>query len=97
MEAANSRIKTVVGRFVADIWRGLESPLVEIVVHLIVTAVSIIGIATIERLLNEVGLEEKIIPFTTVSLSEWMFDLEILASTVIILVGIYKAARALVK
>ena len=79
------------------VWRRLETPLIEIFVHLIVTVLSILSIAAIELLLRAVGLDGRQLPGTEVSLSSWMFWLEIFAATAIIGVGIAKATVALVR
>jgi hypothetical protein len=85
-------------RLVADqLWPRLEAPLVEIVVHLIVTALSIISIYGIEILLRALGLGEKLIPIFGVTLNHWMFGLEVVAATAIIAVGIVRATIALVR
>jgi hypothetical protein len=75
----------------------LELPAAEIVLHLIVTVLSILGIAGIEGLLYLVGLDRKLIPGTTIALGDWMFVLEIVAATAIILIGIGKAIHALLR
>jgi hypothetical protein len=88
-------ISDKLANLLAHIWDKLELPVTEIFVHSIVTVLSILSISGIEQLLHWVGLDGKDIPFTNVTLSTWMFCLEILASTLIILIGIWKAARAL--
>jgi hypothetical protein len=84
-------------RFIALIWRKTEVPVTEILVHAIVTILSILSIAAIELILNLVKLGDKNIPFTTITLSQWMFYLEILAATLIILIGTFKAVIALAR
>jgi hypothetical protein len=86
------------GKILADrVWPRLEVPVIEIIVHLIVTVLSILSIVAIELLLHTVGLDGRQIPGTELSLSAWMFWLEILAATAIIFVGIAKATAALVR
>jgi hypothetical protein len=80
-----------------NVWRRLEVPLIEIFVHSVVTVASILSIAGIELLLHWVGLDGKAIPYTKITLSDWMFYLELLAANLIIVVGIIKAAIALVR
>jgi hypothetical protein len=82
--------------FMIVLWRKLELPFTEIVVHLIVTLLSILSIASIEFMLRLVGLSGKQIPLTKVPVDEWMFFLEILAATLIISIGLVKAVIALV-
>jgi hypothetical protein len=84
-------------KFLTDVWNRLEVPVGDIVVHSVVTVLSILSIAGIELLLHCVKLDGKSIPLTNITLSEWMFFLEILAATLIILVGIVKAVARLVK
>lgn len=79
------------------IWARLEVPITEIVAHLIVTASSILSISLIEALLHAMGLDDRLVPGTTLSLSVWMFGLEVLAATGIISVGVMKALIALVR
>ncbi len=90
------------------LWPRLEDPVVEILVHLAVTILSVLSIAGIEMLLWILRLDGKSIPGTTllfrwlgldttVTLSDWMLVLEIVAATAIILVGIVKAIVTLVR
>lgn len=83
--------------FVQDVWSRLEIPIAEIVVHAIVTILSVLSIALTERTIHLVGLDAKVIPHTPITLSEWMFYFEILAATLINLIGIAKAVAALVR
>jgi hypothetical protein len=86
----------------------LKEPVVEIVVHLVVTILSVVSIALIEGLLIIFRLEDKKMPGsallfqllgveTTATLGDWMFLLEVVAATVIIVIGIGKACYVLVK
>jgi hypothetical protein len=78
--------------FVEVVGPRLEVPAAEIFVHLVVSLLSILSIKTIELLLWLLGLDGKVIPLTALTLSTWMFILEIIAATVIIVAGIFKAA-----
>ena len=80
--------------FLALVGTKLEVPAAEIVVHLGVTVLSVLSIALIEWLLHVLGLDDRKIPWTEFKLSDWMFDLEMLAATTIIIVGIIKATVA---
>jgi hypothetical protein len=73
----------------------LEKPVTELVVHFIVTVLAISSIRAIEWLLHAYGIEGKVIPFTTLPMGDWMFSLEVLAASVIILVGVWKATCTL--
>jgi hypothetical protein len=86
----------------------LKEPVVEIVVHLVVTFLSVLSIALIEVLLIIFRLDGKEMPGSallfrwlgveaTATLGDWMFLLEVVAATVIIVIGIGKACYALVK
>ncbi len=92
-----SSVSSALRDLCAEIWKRAEPPVIEIIVHLLVTALSIVSISLIEHLLMWLGLDGKIMPFTHISLSEWMFYLEVIASTLIIVVGIIKAVVTLVR
>jgi hypothetical protein len=80
--------------FTAVVWPRLEGPLAEIVVHVAVTVLAILGITIVDGLLRVVGIDGRYIDGTGITLSDWMFDLEVIASTVIIGVGIIKALKS---
>jgi hypothetical protein len=83
----------------------LRDPVAEIVVHLVVTVLTVLSIWIIERLLILIRLDGKDMPGAALlfqwlgitTLGEWMFFLEVVAATVIIATGIAKAFVALVK
>jgi hypothetical protein len=81
-------------RFLSLVALKLEVPVAEIVVHLGVTVLSVLSIAFIEGMLRAVGLDGKKIPWTEITLSDWMFYLEVIAATAIIAIGVFKAAMA---
>jgi hypothetical protein len=81
-------------KFLWHIWSKLEVPAVEILVHLAVTALSLLSIALIEFLLYLLKLDNQDIPGTRVKLSELLFFLEVVASTLIISIGMLKAVMA---
>jgi hypothetical protein len=83
------------GTFFSGVWTKLEKPVTELVVHFIVTVLAISSIRAIEWLLHAYGIEGKVIPFTTLPMGDWMFSLEVLAASVIILVGVWKATCTL--
>jgi hypothetical protein len=95
--AADKGVKRVKNSVGGLVWSKVEVPVTEIVAHLVVTALSIISIVAIELLLIFVKLDGKYIPHTNITLRDWMFDLEVLAATLIILVGIVKAVLALAR
>jgi hypothetical protein len=90
------------------LWPKAEEPIVEILIHLAVTVLSVLSIAFIELLLYVMRLDGKEIPGTallfrwlgldtTATLSDWMLLLEIFAASAIIIVGIVKAIVVLVR
>lgn len=84
--------------FIAKVlWPRLELPVVEIILHFIVTVLSILTIAGIELVLYVVGLDGRQIPLVKITLGELMFVLEVVAAGAIIFVGITKAVLALVR
>jgi hypothetical protein len=91
------RIPAPLGSFIRAVWSRLEVPLAEIVVHTVVTILSLLSIAGIEVLLRWLRLDGKQFPHLNITLSEWMFYLEIMAASLIIGIGIIKAVIALVR
>jgi hypothetical protein len=83
--------------FCSKVGSKLEVPAVEILVHFIVTVLAISSIAAIEWLLHLYGLDGRKLPGTTFTLSDLMFSLEVIAATVIILIGVGRAAMSLWK
>jgi len=91
--------------FVAGtLWPRLREPLVEILVHFVVSILSVLSIASVEFLLYAVHLDDKAIPIFqwlglnfVITLSDWMLMLEVLAATVVNGVGIVKAILVLVR
>jgi hypothetical protein len=89
--------------FVEDtLWPELEEPLTVIIVHVAVSCLSVLSIAFIKLVLYIAGLDGKVIPGTgpvlhwlgfntEVTLSDWMFVLELGGATIIIMMGIYRA------
>jgi hypothetical protein len=81
-------------KFFLQIRSKLDVPTAEILVHLMVTVFSVLSIALIELLLHIVRLDGRKVPGTYVTLSDWMFLLEVIAATLIISVGVVKAVVA---
>jgi hypothetical protein len=82
---------------IRSVWRKLEEPLAEILTHLIVTFCSMLSIELIEFIAHVFDWDKKPIPWTSTSLSDLLFFLEVLAAAAIILIGIIKAVIALVR
>jgi hypothetical protein len=90
-------------RFVEDtLWPQLQQPVADILEHLALTLLSILSIRFIELVLYVARLDGKVIPGTQpvlqrlgfnteVTLGDWLFVLEVIAATTIIMVGIYRA------
>jgi hypothetical protein len=92
--------------FENTLWPRLKEPVLEIVVHLAVTVLSVLSIAVIELLLYILHVGGETIPGTAllsqrlglqtgVTLNDWMLVLEVVAATAIIVVGLIKAVKAL--
>jgi len=89
--------------FIEDtLWPRLEQPLADIIVHFVVSLLSVLSIAFLELVLHIAGLDGKAIPGTQlmlkwlgfntqVTLSDWMTVLEVGAITVINIAGIFRA------
>ena len=92
-----ARFLDAIGDFLAKAWRRLEVPITEIFNHVVVTIVSLLGIAAIDLTVRTLGLGGKTILGTGVLLSDWLFILDVAASTLIIVVGIFRALRELVR
>jgi hypothetical protein len=86
-------LKTLLSEFIDK----LKLPAIEVAVHFVVTVLAVVSIALTEQLLHALGMDGKIIPAMGLPLGEWMFMLEVAAATVIIAVGVIKAAIALWK
>jgi hypothetical protein len=84
-------------RFLSLVSAKLEVPATEIIVHFVVTVLSVLSIALIELLLRVAGLDGKEIPLVNITLGDWMFYLEVIAATAILAVGIFKAVLAIRK
>jgi hypothetical protein len=84
-------------RFLSLVAAKLEVPATEIIVHFVVTVLSVLSIALIEILLRVAGLDEKEIPWINITLGDWMFYFEVTAATAILAVGIFKAVLAIGK
>lgn len=84
-------------RFLAGLWRKFEPALEELIVHFLITTVTVLSLAGVEWLVEILHLAHMVIPRTGVTLAEWMFYLDILAVTGINLVGVFKALRVVLR
>ena len=71
-----------------------EVPAAEIVVHLGVAVLSVLSMALIERLLHIAGLDGRKIPAIDITLSNWVFDLQVVAAVTVMSAGTIKAVLA---
>jgi len=83
--------------FFARVWRGFRPAFEELIVHFLITAVTLFSLAGVEWLLEGLHLAYKAIPRTDITLSEWMFYLDVLAVTGINIVGVYRALRVVLR
>jgi len=84
-------------KFLPLVAAKLQVPAAEIIVHLVVSMLSVMSIELIELLLRSLGLDGKKIPGTGIVFSDWILILDIVAATAIIIVGIGKAVWAIGK
>lgn len=92
-----ARFLDAVGDFFAKAWKRLEAPVTELFLHVVITIGSLLGFAAMDLTVRILGLGAKTIPDTTFLVSDWLFLLDIATCTVVIVVGIYRAVRELVK
>ena len=83
--------------FFASLWESFRPSFEELLVHFTITAVTLFSLAGVEWLLEVLNLARKVIPRTDVTLSDWMFYLDVLAATVINIVGVYRALRVVLR
>jgi hypothetical protein len=83
--------------FLNSVWVETEGPLAVILSHCVVTIFSLLGIEIVDIMLRSTSLEERLIPYFNIKLGEWVFYMEVGATTVIIGVGIVRAIFILVR
>jgi hypothetical protein len=81
--------------FLADVWQEVRRPVVIIAGHLIVTVAAILSLAFVEFVLALLHYDRREIPFLGITLSDWLFDMDVVAASAIILIGILKGSLAL--
>jgi hypothetical protein len=82
------------GNFARNLWSKIAQPICELTAHFIITVFSISFIAGTEWILILYKLGATNVPLLGITLSQWMFDLEIFSATIINGIGIIKAAKA---
>ena len=65
--------------------------------HFVVTVCVIVFIELTELLLGVFHLESRPVPLLHVTLSDWMFDMDVLTASIVMLVGAVKAVKELWK
>ncbi len=83
--------------WLAEVWLEIGRPVAIIIGHLAVTVTAVLAVAVVEEVLMALGLSKKKVPFLDLTLSDWLYDLDVIAVTGIIGVGIVKGVRALWK
>lgn len=76
-------------------WARLEEPVMVLAAHFVVTVLLIVFIEATELLLTLFHLENRQVPLVNVTLSEWMFDLDVLVASVVMIVGAVRAVTSL--
>jgi hypothetical protein len=92
-----TRFTDVLGEFLVKVGRRVEVPLQIIFEHLLVTIASLLSIWMIEFVLRILGLGNELVPFTSLPLHQLLLLLDVIASTGIIAIGLFKAARELLE
>jgi|SRR5271166_2343998 len=73
------------------VWTRLALPLALLLVHFAVLLIALASLAVTGMVMRLMGIEEKIIPGYHTTLGDWMLYLEISASSVIIIAGVFEA------
>ena len=76
-------------------WKGLIEPAYEIAAHFILSVMAILAIAGTDLLLSLLGLGVRTLPFVTITLSDWMFDLDLVSATLVNVMGMIRAVIVL--
>ena len=63
----------------------------EFFAHLILTLMALGTVAVTAFVLKLLGLDLKVIPILNITLGQWMFDMDVVAATLINMVGLVKA------
>ncbi len=79
------------------VWHEITRPLAIIVAHLAVTLAAVFAVAVVEEVLAVLHLSKKKVPFFDLTLSEWLYDLDVVSVTGIIGIGVIKGVRELWK
>jgi hypothetical protein len=76
-------------------WKGLAEPVYEMAAHFILSVIAILAIAVTDLLLSRLGLGVRTVPFVSITLSDWMFDLDVVSATLVNVVGMIRAVIVL--
>ncbi len=80
-------------RFLTKLYEEIESPLSDVIGHFLTMVSWLFAIFCTKHLMHLLSLDLKLIPFTNVSLEDWLSFMEIAAITALIGVGIWRSVR----
>jgi hypothetical protein len=76
--------------FIVGLWRHLKPAVQELIVHFVITILTILSLEGVEKALEILGLDQRTI-YHEVTFAEWMFYLDLAAVTGINIVGVLRA------
>jgi hypothetical protein len=76
-----------------EVWRSARGPLAEIVAHIAIILVYLIGMLVVEGILWLTHYANRQMPLVDTSVSDWFFDMDVVGATAIAARGIYKVFR----
>src|SRR5689334_17945688 len=76
---------------VSSLAEKLEEPLTELIAHFVVTVCALVFIALTDFLLHLLHIDERLVPLTGITLSSWMFAMDVLTVSLVLTVGLLKA------
>jgi hypothetical protein len=84
-----------------DVLKGLQrklaKPTNEIAAHFVVSVMALGALAATDLVVRVMGIGVRTLPFVSITLSDWMFDLDLVSATVVNAVGTIKAVIVLWK
>jgi hypothetical protein len=75
--------------------RNLTKPTNELAAHFVVSVMALVAIALTDHVVSLLGIGLRTLPFAKITLTDWMFDLDIISATVVNAVGTIKAVIVL--
>ena len=79
--------------FLEKLWAKIEQPIVELTAHFLVSLCTIAFISLTELVLRALSLDKWVMPVIGMALSEWLFDLDIVAASLILIIGMFRALK----